>query len=304
MKHGLRAPAGTGYQPASNVPFTSMRVLVTGATGLLGAEVVSAFRREPGADVVGLGHHELDVTDEGLVRSRFETLAPDLVIHCAAYTKVDDCEANEAHALKVNGDGAGHVAAAARASGAALFHISTDYVFDGKAQVPYSEDHPPAAPERLSAYGRSKLLGEELVRREHPEAVVVRTAWLFGNGPCFPQTILERARRGEQLRVVTDQVGSPTYAHDLARALVELAHDEVSGVYHITNTGQCSWHEFAVEILRAACIDAAVEPIRACELDRPARRPAYSVLDNRRYRELAGRPLRAWEAAVEDYLKR
>lgn len=281
-----------------------MRVLVTGATGLLGSEVVSAFRRDPGADVVGLGHHELDVTDEALVRSRFETLAPDLVIHCAAYTKVDDCEANEDHARCVNGDGAGHVATAAHACAARLFHISTDYVFDGEAQRPYAEDHPPAAPERLSAYGRSKLLGEELVRRGHPEAVLVRTAWLFGNGPCFPRTILERAHRGEPLRVVSDQVGSPTYASDLAEALVELAHDEAGGIYHITNAGDCSWHAFAVEILRAAGIDSAIAPIRACELDRPARRPAYSVLDNRRYCELAGGPLRPWQEAVADFLKR
>ncbi len=271
---------------------------------MLGAEVVSAFRRTPGADVVGLGHHELDVTDKGLVRSRFETLEPDLVIHCAAYTKVDDCESNEDHARRVNGDGAGHVAAAAQACGAALFHISTDYVFDGEARSPYGEDHPPAAPERLSAYGRSKRLGEELVRREHAEAVIVRTAWLFGNGPCFPRMILERARRGEPLRVVSDQVGTPTYAADLAEGLVSLAGDEPMGVYHITNSGQCSWHAFAAEILRAAGIDAVIEPIRACELDRPARRPAYSVLGSRRYCELAGGPLRAWQEALKDYLKR
>lgn len=280
-----------------------MKVLVTGSAGLLGKAAVSTFRERAGAEVIGLTRADLDITDAQRVSTVIGGHRPDLVVHCAAYTRVDDCEANEAEAMRVNGDGAGNVARSAFETDSRLIHISTDYVFEGGESRPISEDHPTGDPGVLSAYGRSKLSGEQQVRRHHPGASIVRTAWLFGEGgPCFPRSILERARTGGSLRVVHDQVGSPTYAADLARGLCELARFGGGGLFHVTNGGQCSWYEFAVEILRQAGIDAVIEPVSSEACPRPARRPAYSVLDNRRFIELTGHTLRDWRAALADYL--
>ena len=279
------------------------RILITGANGLLGTPTVAAFRAECHADVVGYGHHELNVTDAAHIQSRLAAFLPDLVINCAAYTRVDDCEAEEALANKVNGEGAGHVARAAAHCRARLIHLSTDYVFDGDATTPYTEDHPPGHPGALSAYGRSKLLGERLVQQGHPRAIIVRSAWLFGpRGPCFPRSILDQVHKGRSLHVVNDQFGSPTYAPDLARALVQLAHQDATGIFHVTNAGQCSWHEFAREILRLGRIDAAIQPVNSNAVPRPARRPAFSVLDNSRYEKATGAPLRPWRDALAEYM--
>jgi len=280
-----------------------MKVLITGSSGLLGRAAVSAFRLYIGAEVIGLSQHELDITDAQRVNALFQQLRPDLTIHCAAYTRVDDCETNEAEACRVNGDGSGNVARSAHETGSRLIHISTDYVFGGDESTPIPVDHPTGAPEELSAYGRSKLLGEQQVRQQHPRATIVRTAWLFGEaGPCFPRSILERARGGAPLRVVNDQIGSPTYAPDLARALCELVRSDAGGTFHITNAGQCNWYEFAVEILRQAGIDAAIEPVTTDAFPRPARRPAYSVLDNQSFIETTGYVPRDWQATLADYL--
>ncbi|MFQ5500842.1 MAG: dTDP-4-dehydrorhamnose reductase [Phycisphaerae bacterium] len=279
-----------------------MKVLTTGSSGLLGKAVVSAFRLYLDAEVIGLSRHELDITDAQHVSDLFQQLRPDLAIHCAAYTRVDDCEENEAEACRVNGDGAGNVARSARETGSRLIHISTDYVFGGDKSTPIPVDHPTGEPEALSAYGRSKLLGEQQVRQQHPLATIVRTAWLFGDGHCFPRTILKYARAGTPLRVVHDQIGSPTYAPDLARALCELVRSDAGGTFHITNSGQCNWYELAVEILRQAGIDTAIEPVATDAFPRPARRPAYSVLDNHSFIETTGHVPRDWQATLADYL--
>ena len=163
------------------------KVLITGAGGLLGTPTVKVFEARQETQVLALGRQALDITDAAEVEARVCELRPDLVVNCAAYTKVDDCESHEAEANRVNGDGAGNVARWAAACGARLIHISTDYVFDGRGTSPYPEDHPTGDPSQLSAYGRSKLLGEQQVRRHHSRAVILRTAWLYGqNGPCFP----------------------------------------------------------------------------------------------------------------------
>lgn len=278
------------------------KVLITGATGLLGAPIVSTLRLQGYQNVLGLGRHEMDITKAEQVQSRFDSFRPDVIINCAAYTKVDDCETNEDHARRVNGEGAGKIAQAAFQCGARLIHISTDYVFDGEAAKPYLEDHPPGDPQKLSAYGRSKLLGEQLVQRHHPNAIIVRSSWLFGpDGPCFPRTILDLARGGRALRVVDDQIGAPTYTLDLAHALCELTQEDVGGIFHMTNAGQCSWYDFALELLKAAKLVVPIEPVSTAAFPRPAQRPPFSVLDNKRYDETIGAPRRSWQEAVAAY---
>ena len=279
------------------------KVLITGAGGLLGTPTVKAFEARRETQVLALGRQALDITDASDVEARVCEFGPDLVVNCAAYTRVDDCESHEADASRVNGDGAGNVARSAAACGARLIHISTDYVFDGRSTVPYPEDHPTGDPSQLSAYGRSKLLGEQQVRRHHNRAIILRTAWLYGqDGPGFPQAILKRARAGDPLQVVTDQVGSPTYASDLARAICRLAEFDVAGCFHFTNAGRCTWLEFAVELLRLAEVDMPVGPITSDQLRRPAKRPGFSVLDNRRFMAVTGESPRSWQEALSDYI--
>lgn len=281
------------------------RVLITGARGLLGTPTTALFAAAKGVEVSALGHHGLDITDETAVRQHVDAFSPDLVINCAAFTKVDACEEESELADRVNGHGAGIVAAAAAAHGARLIHISTDYVFDGQATRPYREDHPTGDPRALCAYGRSKLLGEQRVAANHSSAIIVRTAWVYGeDGPCFPRTILRLAGERPLLRVVSDQTGSPTYAQDLAGALFELAHTDVRGVFHVTNAEQCTWFEFAREIVRQAGLSTPVEPISTEDYPLPARRPKYSVLDNGQYVTTVGRPLRPWREALGAYIKR
>lgn len=278
--------------------------MVIGAKGLLGTPLSRLFRRLPALELDAADLPELDITDADQVDARMAAFKADLVVNCAAYTAVDACEANEEAARRVNALGAGNVAASAARHAARLIHISTDYVFEGDAVVPYCEDHPPGRPECLTAYGRTKLLGEQAVLRQHPRATLVRTAWLFGpDGPGFPNAILRRVREDDGLRVINDQTGSPTYAPDLASAIVRLAGLDVSGTFHITNSGRCTWYEFACEIVRLAGIYASVTPVTSVEFPRPARRPAFSVLDNRRYVELAGAPLRSWQEAIAEFIQ-
>ena len=301
------------------------RILVAGARGLLGTPTCRVFRSDPEVQVEAVDLPELDITDAYQVAAKCDAFRPEVVVNCAAYTAVDACEENEPLATRVNGDGAGFLAIAAEQCGARFIHISTDYVFEGDASEPYAEDDPPGRPERLSAYGRSKLLGEELVQAHHPAAVIVRTAWLYGpDGRGFPNAILRRAHEERHrlehrleagatragatlaggLRVVNDQTGSPTYAPDLATALFELARRTVSGIFHVTNSGQCTWYEFAGELIRLAGLDVPITPVTTEEFPRPARRPAFSVLSNRRYVEAVGLPLRHWREAAGEYIGR
>lgn len=269
----------------------------------MGTPTVKAFEARQGALVLALSRQALDITDAAAVEARVCGFGPDLVVNCAAYTKVDDCESHEADASRVNGDGAGNVARSAAACGARLIHISTDYVFDGRGTEPYPEDHPTGDPSQLSAYGRSKLLGEQQVCGHHSRAVILRTAWLYGlDGPGFPQAILKRARAGGPLQVVTDQIGSPTYASDLADAICRLAEFDVAGCFHFTNAGRCTWLEFAVELLRLAKVDMPVAPITSDQLRRPAKRPDYSVLDGRSFVAVTGQSPRSWQEALADYM--
>jgi dTDP-4-dehydrorhamnose reductase len=265
---------------------------------MLGQDVDLAAR-DAGLDVVALGRRELDITDRDAVGRALAIARPDVVINCAAWTDVDGAEADSGSASRVNGAGAGNVAAAAQAIGAWTIHISTDYVFDGTKREPYVESDEPAP---RSSYGRSKLGGERAVAEAAPEShTIVRSSWLFGTGgPCFPATILRLAAERDELAVVDDQIGCPTFAGHLAAALVDLAQATVPGLIHRAGGGQCSWFEFATQIVARAGLDAEVRPVPTSEMPRPAARPAYSVLRSER----ADAPqLPDWREGLEAYLE-
>jgi dTDP-4-dehydrorhamnose reductase len=253
-----------------------MRLLVTGAAGMLGRDLAAAATRA-GYDVTPLSRRELDVRDPSAVASAVAAARPDAVVNCAAWTDVDGAEASEAEATAVNGAAAGHVAAAAAAAGAFTVQISTDYVFDGTAREPYREPAPVAP---LGACGRSKLVGERAVARAAPEAhAIVRSSWLFGEyGANFFATMLRLARERDALTVVDDQIGCPTFTGHLASALVQIAEQRLSGVRHVAGGGACSWHDFAAAIFAATGAEIALARGRSADLGRPAPRPAYSVL--------------------------
>lgn len=278
-------------------------LLITGAGGQLGQALlrVAAAR---GKLAVGLDHLEMPVEERLLVQQVLRQYRPRFVLHCGAWTDVDGCEADPARADRCNGQGTAHVAEACAELGAGLVYVSTDFVFDGRATTPYAPASPTAP---LSAYGRSKLLGEQAVLRfQRPRFYVVRTSWVFGRGgKNFPRAILQRAKSGQPLRVVTDQRGRPTYAEDLAEALLDLAASGApAGIYHAANRGECSWHQFAVDILAAAGLgQVPVGTQTSAELARPAARPAYSVLDTSRLDLVRGRPLPHYRDALRRYLE-
>lgn len=247
---------------------------------MLGADVLIAAE-SAGLELVACPRSELDVTDSPAVTAKVRRLAPEVVINCAAWTDVDRAESAEDAAMVVNGKGAGNVAAAAHAIGAWTVQVSSDYVFDGRKQTPYVESDRPAP---LSAYGRSKLAGEKEVAQAAPRAhTIVRTSWLFGlGGSCFPRKILQLADDRKELTVVDDQVGCPTFTGYLAPALIELAGAGLVGIVHVAGAGQCSWRELAQAVVDAAGLAVAINPARSEEMDRPARRPAYSVLRSER----------------------
>jgi dTDP-4-dehydrorhamnose reductase len=262
-----------------------MKVLITGAAGMLGLDL-SAGAAAAGHDVTALARAELDITDRSAIDAAVSRARPDVVINCAAWTDVDGAEgAGADSAAVVNGAGAGNLARAAGAAGAWTIHVSSDYVFDGSKRTPYVESD---AVGPVSSYGRSKLAGEEAVAAAAPAAhTTVRSSWLFGaGGPCFPKTILRLAAEREQLPVVDDQFGCPTFTGDLTRALLELAEHPVDGVVHVAGSGDCSWYGFASEIVAAAGLECEVTPCTTAEFavlsPRPAARPAYSVLRTER----------------------
>lgn len=277
-----------------------MRFAITGAAGMLGQDLVAAVT-DAGHDVLALPRAELDITDSGAVMQTLSAAGADVVINCAAWTDVDGAERSPEEALAVNGSGAGNVARAAAASGAWTIHISSDYVFDGAKRSPYVE---PDLVGPLSSYGRSKLAGERAVADAAPERhTIVRSSWLFGaGGPCFPATILRLAGERDELRVVDDQVGCPTFTAHLARALVELGARarRTVGVLHVAGGGSCSWFEFAREIVAGADATCQVKPCSTAEMPRPATRPAYSVLRSERGTEAPVLP--DWHEGLDQYL--
>lgn len=271
---------------------------------MLGQELAKAFADwEP----VLWDLDEIDITDQSQVNGKVEALAPELIINAAAYTNVDACEENEALATKVNGEAVGHLADVASRLGATLVHYSTDYVFDGTEQGGYTEDD---EPNPINAYGRSKLAGErELLSliREPPlnpplgkggRIYIIRTAWLYGHGgKNFVETMLALADQGGPIKVVDDQIGSPTHAPDLAAATRALVASKAApGIYHRTNSGTTNWYGFAKEIFTVFNRDVDLQPCKTAEYPRPAKRPSYSVLQSTKLP-----PLRAWQDALREY---
>ena len=282
-----------------------MRVLVTGANGQLGSELVALYSARPDANVLGVDLPDVDITSEASVSAAFGSFSPDVVINCAAWTAVDAAEENEAAALAVNGEGPRVLARACSDAGAWLVQISTDYVFSGEATSPYAED---ATPDPRSAYGRTKLVGEQAVIEELPDAhYIVRTAWLYGHqGNNFVKTMLRLESERETIDVVDDQVGQPTYAADLAAQIVALLDARpAAGIFHGTNSGDVSWHGFTQEIFRLIGADPArVIAVTSEQFVRPAPRPAYSVLGHQRWAEVGLPEMRDWREAIAEAMQR
>jgi dTDP-4-dehydrorhamnose reductase len=276
-----------------------MRCLVLGGTGMLGSAVV-AEARSRGWDTLGLSHSQADLTRRDSLLGWAESFRPEVVVNCAAYTKVDAAETDRERAFAVNGEGVANAAALASQAGARLVHVSTDYVFDGEARTPYREDAPTAP---LSVYGESKLEGERRAL-ESGRSLVVRTSWLFGpGGHNFVATMVGLIEAGRlPLQVVTDQVGCPTSTPSLARALLDLAAREASGIVHYQDREPVSWYAFAVEIARLWSGAVEVIPVTSAKFPRPARRPAYSVLDVGRFETIAGRRVEPWERGLVETL--
>ncbi len=276
-----------------------MRMLVTGSAGMLGRAVVAHAERL-GHDVVALARADLDITDLDATRAAILRTRPDAVVNCAAWTDVDGAEAHEAQAALVNGEGAGNVARAAAAAGARVIHVSTDYVFDGSKGEPWLESDPVAP---LQAYGRTKLAGEQAVAEAGDEHAIVRAAWLFGaGGGNFVDTMLRLGAERDEVSVVADQRGRPTWTGHLAPALVELAERRGDrGMFHATGREDCSWYELAVEIMRLAGCDCRAVPTTSAAFPRPAHRPAYSVLGTQRD---PGVILPPWREGLAAYLAR
>ncbi len=273
-----------------------MKVLVTGAGGMLGRDVVLAAGNA-GHDVVGFGHTELDVTDAGALAAKFELERPDVVINCAAWTDVDGAEEAEEEATAVNGVAAGDVAAAAAEVGASVVYVSSDYVFDGAKGAPYVETDQTAP---LSAYGRGKLAGEEATATANKRHFVVRSSWLFGiGGSNFVETMLRLASTQNEVLVVRDQIGSPTYTWHLAYGIVRLIEGVEFGIHHMAAGDTCSWYDFAREIFDQAKVECLVLSATTDMLGRPAPRPPFSALESQREHAIELPP---WRDGLAAYL--
>lgn len=271
-------------------------ILVVGAKGMLGHDLLELLGdRARGVDI-----DEIDITSIESVFKVVSEFKPKVVINCAAYTDVDGCQANAEQAMEVNGEGVGYLAMACREAGALLVQVSTDYVFDGGKGTPYQEDD---APHPLSVYGESKLAGE-MNAAFAPEHLIVRTQWLYGlHGKNFVETMLRFGAEKDRLTVVDDQIGSPTWTVDLARAIIALVDKGCRGIYHAANREFCSWNGFARAIFEEAGLTVAVDPMTTEELNRPAQRPLYSTLDCSKLVADSGFQPQAWRQALQEYLK-
>lgn len=282
-----------------------MNVAVVGASGQLGTDVVRVLWKAGGYAVSPLTHEQIDVSDDASVRAALDRVRPNAVVNCAAFHRVDECEAQPAEALRVNALGALNIARACAAAGALCVHISTDYVFGGHGRGPYSEEHLPSP---VNVYGVSKLAGEHLVAQACPRWLVVRVASLFGTAPArakqgnFVETILAKAALGQPIRVVDDMRMSPTYAYDAARALEHLIRHGAHGIVHLSNAGACTWYEFASKIVALAALRARVVSISSAEYPTRARRPADCSLFSVRATDAVRRCLRPWDEALRAYL--
>jgi len=276
-----------------------MKVLVTGADGMLARDIIPLIL-EQGYETLTVPRSELDIADLGAVEATTSSFEPELIINCAAYTKVDEAEKEEHRALMVNGVGVQNLCLACQERDIALVHFSTDYVFDGGKESPYTiydETNP------INAYGRSKLLGEKYILWLLSKFYLIRSSWLFGlQGKNFVETMLELGQREKRISVINDQRGCPTWTHHLAGAVVHLIQTGHYGIYHITNAEPTTWFDFSKEIFRLAGMNMDVLPITSEQFPRPAKRPLNSVLDPFPVSQILGREMPSWKEALAEYL--
>lgn len=276
-----------------------MKILITGSNGMLGHDLQEVLKDRH--ELILTTSKTLDVTDKDNTIEIIKQNNPDIVINSAAYTDVDGCEENQDLAYAVNGEGVKNLALACKEIDCPLVHISTDYVFDGTVRDPIAEDGEIGP---ISVYGKSKLKGEEAIQEILDKFFIIRTAWLYGiNGKNFPKTMLELAENHSEITVVYDEVGTPTYTPDLAYGISQLIETDYYGIYHLTNSGSCSWCEFAKYIFEVAQKDVKVIPVTASEFARPAPRPSYSVLDNKNWIGNGYEPLRSYKEAIVEYIE-
>ena len=276
-----------------------MKILVTGVAGQLGHEIKNMIQDH---EVIGTSRNDMDITDAESVHKVIKEIRPDVVIHCAAYTKVDDAEKNSNLCYKVNVIGSQNLASATYSIGSKILFVSTDYLFDGIKNAPYTEFD---IPNPLNVYGKSKLAGESFIKELNPRHFIVRTAWLYGeNGNSFVKTMLKLSKNRDVLKVVNDQRGTPTSTADLSRGILKLIETDNYGVYHGTCKGETTWNEFAKKIFELSNIKVNVEPISTEEFGSPALRPKYSVLRNYMYELTIGDPFREWEESLSEYIKK
>jgi len=272
-----------------------MKILILGSCGMLGHELIEVFKGKH--ELTLWDRDEIDIADKDDVTKKIFDLNPDIVINAAAYTAVDDAESNNEIAYKVNGYAVGYLSSVCKEINSLLIHFSTDYVFDGQSKSGYDENYQAENP--LNEYGKSKLLGEKMIADINPRYYLVRTSWLFGkSGKNFIETMIKLALEGKELKVVNDQIGSPTYAKDLALKIKELVESKRPyGIYHITNSGTCSWYDFAKEIFKLANLNPGIRPVGTDQFPAPAKRPGYSILINTKLPNL-----RSWQEALKEYL--
>jgi len=284
------------------------KVLITGAMGQLGQALndLLKYNKEYNLYLTDSNESEnglikkLDISDDAAVEYEIQSIKPDIIINCAAMTAVDLCETERELAYKINSLGPKHLAVAAEKIGATLVHISTDYIYDGQARFPYTEE---SEANPVNVYGQTKLAGDRYVLQHCTKSFVLNSSWLYGDGKNFVKTMLKMANEGKKLRVVSDQVGTPTSALELARVILFLMETDSYGKYHATCEGSTSWYGFAVKIFELAGLDVDIEPISSNEYPTPARRPAYSVLDNKRLREQHGYYMKDWTEALKEYMQ-
>lgn len=280
-----------------------MKILVSGANGQLGKCLQDVAHLFPGAEYHFLGREHFNLSQFDMVTSVLHALRPDWVINAAAYTAVDKAESESAQAFLINGEGVGHLASACRSAGARLVHVSTDYVFDGEKQSPYLESDPVNP---TGKYGQSKLLGEQLAFQHAPDSIVVRTSWVYSrHGANFVKTMIRLMGQREEIGVVNDQLGCPTYAIDLAEALLTICHhlNPEAGIFHYANAGIISWYDFAVAIRDELHSPCRVNPITTSQYPTPARRPAWSALDTSKIRQSFGVPIHPWRTSLHQCMQ-
>ena len=273
-----------------------------GSKGMLGKDLMGVLPSSfPDDEVIGWDIEDIDIQKEGDTAIKIEKLRPDIVIHVAAYTDVDGCELDEKKAFAVNAEGTKHITLAASRCRAKVVYLSTDYIFDGNKREPYLENDPPSP---LNVYGHSKWKGEQYIQEWMKNALIIRTQWLYGRyGKNFVTSILQQAREKNTLSIVNDQVGSPTYTADLAKAISVLIRCDAQGIFHVANSDFCTWYIFGQAILKLSGINRVkVIPISSKELGRPAVRPSYSVLNCQKLKKETGLALRPWAEALKDYL--